>query len=420
MIPFLSFCGPYLDPGQCGGLRRSSINHYLIKLLDFIHTTIDSRIPHAVVLAALDLSKAYNRGDSYVIEDLHDMHTPGWLLALLCSYLSSRSLVLSYQKKTSVSQDLPGGYGAGTWMGGFLFIIKFNGICLCPSIPRPNGNRAIQLKFVDDSTKAASINLKNSLVPDPNWKPFPINYHEGTGMIINPQDNILEIQLDHFHKEATENNFITNKKKTTIMVFNATRIHAFSPEFRLGTSEILQTKSTHKILGLQVQSDLKWGAQIEQMTKKASKKIWLLRRMKQLGVDDKTVINYWKSEGLCHLEFCAPVWAGGITQAQARDLTRVQRRAVAAITGSWQEDYKTACLRLGIEADLNARRLTLCKTFALKTATKSRHQDLFTRLDNPNQTRSGGKTWREPPCRTRRHLHMARPHLSRLLNGESS
>ena len=86
---------PYLDPGQCGGLRGSSINHYLIKLLDFIHTTIDQHTPHAVVLAALDQSKAYNQGDSFVIQDLHDMHTPGWLLALLCSYFSSRTLVLT-------------------------------------------------------------------------------------------------------------------------------------------------------------------------------------------------------------------------------------------------------------------------------------------------------------------------------------
>ena len=123
---------------------------------------------------------------------------------------------------------MPGGYGAGTWLGGFLFIIKFNGICLRPPIPRPNGNRAIQLKFVDDSTKAASINLKNSLAPDPNFKPFPLNYHEHTGMIINPEDNILQIELDRFHKEATENYFITNKKKTSIRVFNATRIYAFS------------------------------------------------------------------------------------------------------------------------------------------------------------------------------------------------
>ena len=50
----------------------------------------------------------------------------------------------------------------------------------------------------------------------------------------------------------------------------------------------------------------------------------------------------------------------------------------------------------------------------------SRHQDLFTKLDNPHLTRGGGKVWREPPCRTKRHLHSALPHLTRLLNGENS
>ena len=99
---------PYLDPGQCGGLNKTSTSHYLIKLLDFIHCTIDKRTPHAAVVAAMDLSKAYNRGDSMVIEDLHTMHTPGWLLAVLCSYLSSRSMVLSYQTASSSPRSMPG------------------------------------------------------------------------------------------------------------------------------------------------------------------------------------------------------------------------------------------------------------------------------------------------------------------------
>ena len=149
---------PFLDPGQCGGLDRTSTSHYLIKLLDFIHTTLDKNTPHAVVLAAVDLSKAYNRGDS----------TPGWLLAILCSYLSSRSLILRYQEATSSPpRKLPGGYSAGTWLGGFLFVIKFNGICLRPAIPRPNGNRAIQLKYIYDASKAASVNLKKISDPRP-------------------------------------------------------------------------------------------------------------------------------------------------------------------------------------------------------------------------------------------------------------
>ena len=41
----------FLDPGQCGGLRKTSITHYLVKLLDFIHKALDKRTPHAAVLS---------------------------------------------------------------------------------------------------------------------------------------------------------------------------------------------------------------------------------------------------------------------------------------------------------------------------------------------------------------------------------
>ena len=78
------------------------------------------------------------------------------------------------------------------------------------------------------------------------------------------------------------------------------------------------------------------------------------------------------------------------------------------------------CQRLGLENDLSARRLRLAKKFAKRTAENSRHMDLFERLDNPPETRRGGKLYREPPCRTRRHLQSAQPYLTRLLNGESN
>ena len=67
----------FLDPRQCGGLKKTSINHYLIKLLDFAHITLDSNTPHCAVLCTEDLSKAYKRGShNLVIEDLNAMHVP--------------------------------------------------------------------------------------------------------------------------------------------------------------------------------------------------------------------------------------------------------------------------------------------------------------------------------------------------------
>ena len=92
---------PYIDPGQCG-MKGLSITHYLVKLLHFIHTVWDKRQPHTVLAACIDLSKAFNRIDhSLVVQDLYDMHTPSWLLKIIASYLSGRSMILEYRGKYS-------------------------------------------------------------------------------------------------------------------------------------------------------------------------------------------------------------------------------------------------------------------------------------------------------------------------------
>ena len=85
----LSVIHPYLDPNQCG-MKGSSVTHYLIKLLHFIHASIDQKTPHAVLAACIDLSKAFNRVDHLlVIQDLFNMKTPPWLLKIFVSYLSN-------------------------------------------------------------------------------------------------------------------------------------------------------------------------------------------------------------------------------------------------------------------------------------------------------------------------------------------
>ena len=56
-----------------------------------------------------------------------------------------------------------------------------------------------------------------------------------------------------------------------------------------------------------------------------------------------------------HLEPRVPVWTGGLTVGQARQIQGVLRRAVAAITGGSREGYTASCSRLGLEPDLSAR-----------------------------------------------------------------
>ena len=413
---------PYIDPGQCGGFRGTSVTHYLVKLCDFILKTLDKTTPHCAVLTSEDLSKAYNRGSHMlVIEDLHAMHTPNWLLAIICSYLSSRSMLLKYQNKVSSPRDLPGGFGQGVWLGGILFIIKFNGACLRPPIPRLiSGNRSLQVKYIDDASQAASINLKKSLMQDPQERARPLNKHERTRMILKPEANIVQSELDRFCKFVTENKFVISKKKCYTMVFTRSRNYDFPPEFSLGDSEFLAEKEETTILGIKVQSSLRWESQVQHMVAKASKTVWTLRRMKALGVDIPTLTQFWRTEGRVHLESQAPLWHSSLTVAQARALARAQRVAMAAITGRWHPSHSQQIEELSLEP-LDTRRTRLCRRFAERTATRSRHTNMFTPAGagvTVTTRRAGRSLYREPLCRTATYYRSAVPYLTRLLNSD--
>ena len=228
---------PFLDPGQCG-LKGFSTTHYLIQLLQFVHATLDLKQPHAVLAACIDLSKAFNRVDhSLVIQDLYDMHTPAWLLRIVITYLSDRSMFLTYNGEQSSQKMLPGGGPQGAYLGGLIFIIKYNGAFLRPPIPRPitgpvSKSKSKAVKFVDDGTVAVSIELKSCLVPDPEDRVRPHNYHERTGHILPGENNLLQYFISDTEDFVSKNNMVINKEKTKVISFTKSRKWDFPPELK--------------------------------------------------------------------------------------------------------------------------------------------------------------------------------------------
>ena len=298
-----------------------------------------------------------------------------------------------------------------------LFIIKFNGACLRPPVPRPiTGNKGMQLKFVDDSTQAASVNLKKSLEPDLTVRPRPLKYNERTQMKTKDEENVLQLELEKFQKFCTQNKLVINSRKCFSMVFNRSKLYAFPPEFKIGDSELLNVKKTHRILGVLIQDDLKFGAQVKEMVRRATTTTWVIRRMRALGVDQATLLTYWKAEGRVHLEMACPVWSSSLTIAQSQDLERAQRVAMAAIAGRWEPSHSRQLLDLGLER-LAPRRMRLCKAWAQKTARDSRHKDLFTPTGAKPRLGKHIQTYRTPQTRTVSHYNSALPYLTRLLNG---
>ena len=224
------------------------------------------------------------------------------------------------------------------------------------------------------------------------------------------------MELERFHTWTLTNKLVANTKKCFTMQFSRSRKFDFPMDFTLGNSEVLEEKKTMKILGLMVQSNLGWDSQINQMVGRANKTTWALRRMKSLGVDTQTLVEYWKAEGRVHLEFACPVWHSSITKAQRQSLERSQRVAMAAIVGFWEPSLTQQLQVLGLDR-LDVRRETISRRFARSTATRSRHSDIFSLApEAPERKAKHRLKYREPMARTAAYRKSAVPYLTRLLN----
>ena len=415
LVPIIK---PYLDPGQCG-LKGFSITHYLVKLLHFVHTTLDLRKPHAVLAACVDLSKAFNRVDhTLVIQDLYDMHTPAWLLHIVISYLTNRSMYLTYNGEKSTQKRLPGGGPQGAYLGGLIFIVKFNGAFLRPPVPRyvfgpVTKAKAEKVKFVDDGTVAVSIDLKVSVVQDPVDRPKPRNFHERTGHILPEKDNLLHYYLRDTEQFALDNKMIINKQKTKLISFTKSRKWDFPPELHFSDGSPIECVQDIKLVGVVVCQSLKWSKNTEYICEKARQKLWLLRRMLKLDLTIFQMFDVYAKEIRSILELAVPVWHAGLTKGQAADIERIQKVALQIILQDKYVNYQFACKTLSAET-LENRRLKLCSTFA--TRNYKSDNCLFTRIGSNVQTRNKSNIVKEYKCNNGRYQKSSLPFLAKLLN----
>ena len=427
----LPIVGPYIDPCQYG-LKGASISHYLFQLLRFTHDYLDLKEPFAVVLALVDQSKAFNRvSHQLVIEDLHDMHVPSWLLLILISYLTGRSMVLSYNGATSSPRDLPGSSPQGAFLGIFFFIVKYNGASLRPRIPRillkiecklrrtmcknehcKKHAKDIHAVYIDDLSEAEAIELKKQLIKDPVQRAFPLNYHERTKHIFPIENSILQNNLIKVEKFSEKNKMKINESKSKIMIFNTSKNYDFPPEFSFSNGEFLEVLESTRLLGVVLSSDLRWAANTNAVYTNAMCKMWLLRRMKILKLEKNIICDYYLKEIRVLAEQGVAVWNSGLTKGQVKDLEKIQKVALRIILGDDYGSYDVACKFFNLQP-LNERRLQLCTNFALKLFKSERSEQFFThrkvktRCDDPVV---------EKKCNTLRCFNAPHNYLSRLVN----
>ena len=98
----------------------------------------------------------------------------------------------------------------------------------------------MQVKYIDDASQMASVNLKKSLAPDVSQRARPLNYHERTEMVLNPDENVILSELQKFLDFTKTNKLVINRKKCFVMKFSRAKKLDFPAEITIGDSTFLK------------------------------------------------------------------------------------------------------------------------------------------------------------------------------------
>ena len=166
-----------------------------------------------------------------------------------------------------------------------------------------------------------------------------------------------------------------NQKKTKIMLFNRSTKYDFHPEIFV-EDELLEVVESTKLLGVMVSSDLKWDTHISYVVRRVMKKLWMLRRVKQLGGSTDDLVLVYKLQIRCLTEIACPAWNGSLTKKNVNALEKLQKTAFKIILGPRYKSYENALTILDLQS-LSQRRLRLCKKFATKTCNNPKFEKWF-------------------------------------------
>ena len=165
-----------------------------------------------------------------------------------------------------------------------------------------------------------------------------------------------------------------------------------------------------RLVGLIISEDLSWSENTHSIVKRAYAKLWILRRLKQLGAETNILLLIYYRHIRSILEFAVPVWNGGITKTEVHKIETVQRVALCIIYGKGFS-YNQTCLKYNIQK-LHIRRKKLCLNFAKKALMHGKFNDWFIKnKDMANKTK-----FLEVVSRQKRLQKSPIPYLTRLLN----
>ena len=280
---------------QFGFRPKYSTIHAHVKIHDSITRFTDSSLNKAVIILSFDMRKAFDSlQHDHLIHSLQTANLPSKFLRWIMSFLQNRFQYIHLKDANSTVKSVTSGVPQGSVIAPFLFAAHMGSLS-------PHYSSTDMTKYADDIVSVT-----------------PVKDLSDIEVIINEEIACVDSWCQSHGLQL-------NKDKTKVMICtNASNPQVYQPREYLFQSHI-------KILGLMLSKNLKWDNHVTAVCRKASQRIFLLKKLK-VFLSKSDLITVYKAIILSILEYNAPVMVG--ISAKNKDmLEKVHRRCHRIICG---------------------------------------------------------------------------------------
>ena len=285
---------------QFGFRKNNSTSFALLQITEKIKESIDNKKYGCGIF--IDLRKAFDTvNHSILLQKMEHYGVRGLSLEWFRSYLTDRKQYVFINGETSQLQDVSCGVPQGSVLGPLLFLIYINDL--------PNISKVLQFYLFADDTNI---------------------YYEADSP--KKLEVIVNKELKKLYTWLLVNRLSLNIDKTNFIVFhpyNKPLNHKITLKIY---KKALSEKDSIKYLGVMIDSTLSWHIQIDNISKKISRAIGLLYKIRPY-VNIKIIKTLYYSLIYPHLLYAIEVW-GSADATCINKLNVLQKRVVRLITYS--------------------------------------------------------------------------------------
>ena len=335
--PLLADIGDQIDPYQFAMKGRSTTQALVFLLHNFLET-LDRGGSSARVFFA-DFSKGFDLVDHGVlVAELEKLNVRPAVVGWIRAFLTRRKQCVRIRDKMSTFKSLNGGIPQGTKLGPILFAVLVNSLLR---------DWNFRIKFVDDLTT--------------------IEFIPRCSLSVTP------LLVNDIYDYASTRSMRLNSKKCKEMIINFLQYRLpFQDALQVGGNTI-ERVSSYKLLVVYLNNDLSWNLHCDYITKKANKRLYILRILRRARIGYQQLVTVYCSLVRPILEYAAPVWSSIPDYLKAK-VEKVQKRALKIIDpgSSYEESLQKAGLQTLIK-----RREEICKKFARDNKSSGPLKKLF-------------------------------------------